>query len=177
LFPFKQKRILKTHCVIKNRSNKENLLPLLLISLIMGGCSNNNPNYQWNNVATWHSPISSKTYDDYMAAAHKAIAKGDTTVAIAMFLKAVDTAKSEYGPKDLRIATSASYLASIYDSLGNLENAESYYKKAYYIDKAALGTNHSETIRMRNLLIDVLTKRFKLAEAEKILHESDEIRR
>ena len=44
-------------------------------------------------MTTWRWPISTKTYDDYMAAAYEAVSNGDSIKALAMYRKAVETAQ------------------------------------------------------------------------------------
>jgi tetratricopeptide (TPR) repeat protein len=147
-------------------------LVILVAALTMiSACSNVDPN-QGNSIFTGHWPVSTRTYDDFMEAAHEKVTSGDTEAAIAMYRKAVETAKSEYGPTDLRIATSASYLASYYVSLGLFGEAEIYYKKALAVDLASLGPQNPETVRIRTALADVLVKLYKVDEANKLLHES-----
>jgi len=147
------------------------LVVLLVASNIISACANVDPNNPWTNIFIWRTtPI--RTYDDYMAVANDNVKAGDSEAALAMYRKAVETAKSEYGPNDLRIATSASYLASYCVSLGLVGEAEIYYKKALAVYSASLGPNNLETIRVRNALADVLMKLFKVNEANELLHES-----
>jgi tetratricopeptide (TPR) repeat protein len=142
-------------------------LGLIFTLTIISACAD--PKHIWNSIDSWQSPISVTTYDEYMSAASEKVNSGDSKTAIDMYRKAVEEAKSEYGPYDLRIATSASYLASYYASLGLFGEAETYYKEALTVDQAALGANNPETIRVKNALADVLVKLFKVDEANRLL--------
>ncbi len=161
--------------LFKNKPRKRILhkfVVLLFFSTLVNACTSTDPNNSWTNILTWQSPVVIRTYEDYMAAAYEKVRIGDSRGAIEMYRMAVIKAQSEYGPEDLRIATSAGYLAAYCVSLGLLGDAETYYKKALAVDVASLGPNDKETIRVRNALIDVLIKLFKMDEANKLRRES-----
>ena len=148
-----------------------NLVTLLVSSTIVSACANLDHNNTWTNVFFLNSPVV-RTYDDCMLAANDSVKAGDSEAALTMYRKAVETAKSEYGPNDLRVATSATYLASYCVSLGLMGEAETYYKKALAVYSSCLGPDNPETISVKKALADVLMKLYKLDEANKLLHEA-----
>ncbi|HEY9786754.1 MAG TPA: tetratricopeptide repeat protein [Candidatus Obscuribacterales bacterium] len=100
-----------------------------------------------------------------------ALARHERDQAEKLLEEAVATAEKEYGPNDLRVATSAFYLASSAVRRDQCARAEPLYRKALAIQEKNLGKNYPDTVQTRQELAEVLRKLNREKEARVLLEQ------
>jgi hypothetical protein len=99
-------------------------------------------------------------WDDLLEQSGNAFTRGDYGRAKKYLRIAVKMAESQ-DPNDLRIATTAAYLANIDEKTGDLAEAETCYRKALAVDVKHLPSNHPDVVQIRSDLTSVLRREEK----------------
>jgi tetratricopeptide (TPR) repeat protein len=141
------------------------ILLLLTCSTILSGCFK-----EWNldEVKEWYKP-QPDTWDEYIAAANADILAGKTERAGERFQHAMEMAESQWGPNDLRVATSAKQYGMMKATAYKWAEAEPLFKRALDIQAKQLKSGDPELLDTRRRLHDVLLQLFKPDEAKQVL--------
>jgi tetratricopeptide (TPR) repeat protein len=141
------------------------VLLLLTCSTILSGCFK-----EWNldEVKEWYEK-QPDSWDEYIAAANADILAGKTERAAERYQHAMEMAEAQWGPNDLRVATSAKQFAIMKANAYKWTEAEPLYKKALEIQAKELKPGDPEVIDTRKRLHDVLMQLFKPDEAKQVL--------
>ncbi|MBX9667064.1 MAG: tetratricopeptide repeat protein [Candidatus Obscuribacterales bacterium] len=116
------------------------------------------------------SEIKPTDYDDCMRVARAKAAEGKTDRAMQIYQTAMADIEGQFGPDDLRIATSADELGTLQERLGMNPQAEESFRKAFNIRLKKLPEKNPDLKACRQKLAAVLRKLFKEEEAQQVLY-------
>ncbi len=109
-------------------------------------------------------------YDDCMRVARAKASEGKTDRAMQIYRIAIKDIEGQFGPDDLRIATSADELGTLEERLGMTQQAEESFRKAFNIRLKKLPEKNPDLKSSRQKLAAVLRKLFKEEEAQQVLY-------
>jgi len=115
-------------------------------------------------------------WETYSRDAMKAYEAGRYTDAAQLFRLAVAEAEKS-GSSDPRLATSLNNLGELYRVLGKYDQAEPLYKRALAINERPLGPDHPEMAGVLENYATLLAATNRQAEADKLQHRADVIRK
>jgi tetratricopeptide (TPR) repeat protein len=108
-----------------------------------------------------------------IARAQEFKARGDNPLIVeVLLLGSIEIGHKVWGDEHPHIAMALHDLGAHLRDQGRLEEAESAAQKAYEMRKKLLTVENPETVKSRDLLMDILRKRDKSAEAEKLQREA-----
>jgi tetratricopeptide (TPR) repeat protein len=141
------------------------MLLLLTCSTILSGCFKE---WDLNEVKGWYDK-QPETWDEFIAAANTDLQAGKTDKAAEKFQHALEMAEAQWGPSDLRVATSAKQYAMMLASRYKNAEAEPLFKRALEIQAKQMKPSDPDLLDTRKRLHDVLLLLFKPEEAKQAL--------